>query len=227
MKAKDLYNSPVVSEESDFYCLLEKHIDNLSYDIDDSAIEDAGRIVVKKHIDPYMDGYRCFEISSVWFDGKPVMIIREAGRSGQDENDEFITNLQLYDMMTNYIKSFRVPDESFPASYDEDKDIPELDEFYGHKVTVDMCGLINDRKNWLYHLCMSLVNRRKFFSKLLTPEPIVERLQESLTDLKKIDEKHKDVYVSMLRDVEKLGIDFPMDLAEKYIDQIEMVLILG
>lgn len=95
---------------------------------------------VRTHIDPYIDGERCCHIGSAWFDGKPVMIFRHAGRSGHDRYDRFITDTVGFDKMLQYIRSL-MPGIEIENVVDPNKDLKELDEFYGDT----MAWLIEDR----------------------------------------------------------------------------------
>jgi len=89
------------------------------------------RINIKTYADYCFDGRRIWKISSVWFDEKPVMIIQNAGREGDDHAERFITDTDVYENMVSYIKTLMAKEE-LPDVIDPDENIPKLTGFYGH-----------------------------------------------------------------------------------------------
>lgn len=51
------------------------------------------------------DGRRFWLLGTVWFDDKPVMIVQNAGREGDDHAERFITDFNTYREMVGYIAS--------------------------------------------------------------------------------------------------------------------------
>lgn len=79
------------------------------------------------------DGRRRWVLASIWFEGKPVMIIQNAGREGDDHTARFITDHNSYAKMVAYLLSFKEEDSSCDV-YRENEDIPNLTEFYGYSL---------------------------------------------------------------------------------------------
>lgn len=78
----------------------------------------------------YYDSRRFWRLVTVWFDGKPVMIIRNAGREGDDHSSRFITDSELYDKMIMYIKGIMPISGVDTDVVKIDTDIPDLTIFY-------------------------------------------------------------------------------------------------
>ncbi|MED1125287.1 hypothetical protein [Bacillus atrophaeus] len=90
------------------------------------------KIEIKYYADCCFDGRRTWTLASVWYENKPVMVIQNAGREGDDHRERFITEPKLYDKMLTYIASLLNIDTSVKHDiYREDDDIKELDNFYG------------------------------------------------------------------------------------------------
>lgn len=98
-----------------------------------SALEDKNtkiQIKIYKHFD--YDYRRFWRLASVWFEEKPVMIIQNAGREGDDSSTRFITDETLYVEMVQYIKSL-IPAEfetQIKDLVDPEIDIENLTNFY-------------------------------------------------------------------------------------------------
>ncbi len=55
-----------------------------SYDLQYGSCESSVRLSIRTHKYFNFDGRRFWRLASVWFDNKPVMIIQNAGREGDD-----------------------------------------------------------------------------------------------------------------------------------------------
>lgn len=79
------------------------------------------------------DGRRFWLLAGVYFDGHPVMIIRNAGREGDDHHSRFITDPARYWELLKYLATLANPpiEETKICVVDPEKDIPDLDNFYG------------------------------------------------------------------------------------------------
>jgi hypothetical protein len=80
------------------------------------------------------DGRRIWELGSIWFDGKPTVIVQRAGREGRDHHERFIVDSDVYWDLVKY--SYSLPrSEDFPVQEDArgmDEDMgDELTSFYG------------------------------------------------------------------------------------------------
>lgn len=140
MKASDLYKMTPESETKNLECLkgcYYSHIPELE-DVDWLGDLENEKVTIKtiKHFD--FDYRRYWNLSTVWFEDSPVMIIQNAGRDGDDCNNRFITNESSYREMVTYIKSL-VSDNEYATFLedliDADEDVPNLTEFYGNKLT--------------------------------------------------------------------------------------------
>lgn len=141
MKIKDLYSR---KPESTSRCLGHlsgynyNHMPELSkqYGIDSfyGLEEKNEKVEIKYYANYSFDSRRTWTLASVWFENQPVMIIQNAGREG-DHKARFITNIDLYKEMLNYILSLSdVTSMDFEDMYDEDADIANLTIFYGHNL---------------------------------------------------------------------------------------------
>jgi len=135
MKPSDIYNRPVKSASKDIYHLLSKHLQEVSWDVDD---EKNTEIEIRNHIYVCIDYRRFVSINSVWFQGKPVMIYRDAGREGEDKTDRFITDKNLFLEMIKYLISLRKEEffDEHIAVIDPEKDCSELDKFYNYSFDI-------------------------------------------------------------------------------------------
>jgi len=107
------------------------------------ANEKEQRVLIKEYKYFDFDGRRYWRLASVWFDDndladlrhKPVMIIQNAGREGDDHDGRFITDEKLYMEMITYLRSL-VKDRPFQTSdvVDPDVDINNLTSFYGNEL---------------------------------------------------------------------------------------------
>lgn len=79
-------------------------------------------------------GRRIWRLATVWLDERPVMVIQNAGREGDDHVKRFITDSMAFLEMFIYLRSLArqdVPDCNAVAAAEE---IEGLDAFYGHKL---------------------------------------------------------------------------------------------
>lgn len=91
------------------------------------------RIEVRWLANECFDGERGWELSSVWIDNQPFMIITGAGRGNRDHQDRFITDEALYWKAVEYLRSL-VPAEPLQDLTDLDADLPDLTRFYGRSL---------------------------------------------------------------------------------------------
>jgi len=201
MKLNEIYQSPSIRETPDIY-----PVEGLLYEInvDDIDTENQSRVILKNHIDPYIDGDRGFAYYSVWFDEKPVMLCRVAGWKSGD-SDRFITDKPHYLTMLTYLLTLQRPEESEIEVHDPDVEIEALSEFYTFRnITLKDVGIIPNRRYWfrrfLYYwdgehswpYCGGLVGPSTFYDiKSDSMENRNEirwlRIKEELTKLLEID----------------------------------------
>lgn len=91
------------------------------------------RVVEYEHI----DCRRYWQLATVWFDGKPVMVVQHAGREGDDHAERFVTDLDGYKALVLHVKNLVASRELedfectvFPVEYDDES----LTNFYGHRL---------------------------------------------------------------------------------------------
>jgi len=102
-------------------------------EIADDRFRPSNRIKVRIYKDFNFDGRRFWRIASIWIDDIAVMIVRNAGREGDDFYDRFITNQEAYREMVSHLSELRIPDEhDLKELVDKDTDIPNLTDFYGN-----------------------------------------------------------------------------------------------
>lgn len=94
------------------------------------------RITIKEHGFYTYDGCRIWRVSTVWLDGKPVMITRNAGREGDDFYDRFIVDDALYrELIAEIFRHAQFEgdiEKSDRVSMDED--IGPVFQFYGKRI---------------------------------------------------------------------------------------------
>lgn len=81
------------------------------------------------------DGRRFWRLATVWFKDKPVMVIQNAGREGDDHEARFITDTESFNNMCRYIEmiSNKGDEEVVEDVYSEDQEIgSKLTTFYGN-----------------------------------------------------------------------------------------------
>ena len=89
------------------------------------------RIEIRSLMDFDFDYRRIWRLSTVWFDTKPVMILQNAGREGDDHAQRFITDAELYVEMINYLISIK-PRKIIDV---EDEDVIDPHEDMGSRLT--------------------------------------------------------------------------------------------
>lgn len=78
-----------------------------------------------------IDGRRYWRLATVWFDAKPVMVVQNGGREGDDHSRRFVTDVTLFLEMVEYLKDEANNDiEAVPLSYDG----ADLVSFYGRSL---------------------------------------------------------------------------------------------
>ncbi len=83
----------------------------------------------------WFDHRRYWRLGAVAFDDQPFMIIRNAGREGDDHHSRFITDSNLYIQAVDYLNSLLKRQEyNLENTVDPEKDISDLTEFYGERL---------------------------------------------------------------------------------------------
>lgn len=91
------------------------------------------QIKVLKEFD--FDHRTFWRLATVWFEGNPVMIIRNAGREGDDHKSRFVTDPDQYKLMVKYINTLIPPDfNKIEGVVDATQEIDKLDDFYDNSL---------------------------------------------------------------------------------------------
>jgi len=128
--AKDLYEEKSIRTSMDpwrFRTFFEGVVD------EDRIPEEANtRVELRMLFDPYIDGERCCELYTMWFDGVPFGVGQEAGRGGRDHDAQYVTDVVRYKAAVAYLISlYTVQDDLLPATViDADTPMRDLTYFY-------------------------------------------------------------------------------------------------
>lgn len=100
----------------------------------EALLEKDGRIEVRQLVHVQVDGSRYLCMQTVWFDGKPVMITQDAGRSGDDHHRRWITDRNTFMSMCQHLRSFLATDEEQADVFDPEALVYEeaMFCFYSH-----------------------------------------------------------------------------------------------
>ncbi|MFW5962150.1 MAG: hypothetical protein ACOCQR_00865 [bacterium] len=136
MKPIDIYNMPVIEEETGLWDLTNFYRDHFPEFEGNLGMlkqpEGEERVVAKTHKYFSFDGRRYWRLRSVWFDNQPIMVLQNAGREGDDHAARFITNEEKYWEMIQYFHSLQHEEEEVLTDvFDESEDIENLVTFYG------------------------------------------------------------------------------------------------
>lgn len=99
--------------------------------------EDSDKLEVHIYKDFDFDGRRFWRLASIWFENKPIMIIRNAGREGDDHVSRFVTDREGYIAMVSHILSLKKMDEALIENEDfvnPDEKITDLLDFYSNSL---------------------------------------------------------------------------------------------
>ena len=102
-------------------------------DLDYSKLDKITRITTVVHAFYAVDYRRYWAIWSAWLDGKPYMLMQNAGREGDDYRERYITDNNLYNEALQLLRTC-FHDSAITANHvvwDINKDVPEIEDFYG------------------------------------------------------------------------------------------------
>jgi hypothetical protein len=134
----ELYSRQSVSETFSLGTLKGCYYDHIQEcDITDDGIlysVEQTRVKIKYLKRHNFDFRRAWELATVWFDDKPIMVIQNAGREGDDHAKRFITDKDGFVSMCEFIKSICATPVTPPADdvYDPSSDLSNLTSFYGN-----------------------------------------------------------------------------------------------
>ena len=127
MKASEIYQLPVKSTTDELYGMY-VHFPECREEDFESPTD--GLLVHTYHYENF-DGERYWLLAGLTLDGKPFMIVQNAGRGGQDHEARFITDPETYKAA---VERLRKPTEPTDV-IDPDADIAELTDFYGSSLS--------------------------------------------------------------------------------------------
>lgn len=131
----ELYAMKPVSVHHFLYHLINVHLnDEVSpYDLDLDVVEAEKRIEVRELVNHDFDGRRVWMLRTIWFDGKPVMVVSASGRDADEYHDRWITDGNQYADMIRYLRSF-TPQTQERGFVEASAKIPAMTEFYGSTI---------------------------------------------------------------------------------------------
>lgn len=142
----DLYKLPAEKHGPLSYLVSTEHtfipeIGGWSPDIE-KATSERVRIDILKEVN--IDARRIWRLSTVWFDGEPVMILQNAGREGDDHYSRLVTDAGRYQKMISHLRQL-LPWMPPPAMDEDGKvdEITELTSFYNHYLDTGTGALVN------------------------------------------------------------------------------------
>lgn len=89
-------------------------------------------IRVLKHVD--FDQRRYWRLATVWLDDRPVMVIQNAGREGDDHSARFITDRDAFYEMLAYVAGLSTTSAEIGTTVDANEERDDLLSFYGDDV---------------------------------------------------------------------------------------------
>lgn len=136
MKPSEIYNRIPESETYNLYSVINCFVDLFSITVSDVNETELNKKILVKTVKYHsFDGYRIWEILSIWFEDKPFMISMNAGRGGRDDNKIIITDKQIYADASSYLIELMLNIEKGNIKeISPDKDCDDLECFYGHSV---------------------------------------------------------------------------------------------
>ncbi len=118
----------------DLFHFVGTHIQEINnYDLQHEEAEAAKRIEIRQLAYDCPDGRRTWELDTIWFDGKPVMVVNSSGRDGDEYSERFITDGEVYAAMVRFLQE-HVEGDTVTGFVKADAIIPAMTEFYGRTI---------------------------------------------------------------------------------------------
>lgn len=109
------------------------------------GVQESDRLEIRIHKFFDFDGRRFWRLATVWLDNKPVMIIQNAGREGDDHERRFITNIPGFRAMARHLRTLLNLPDNEPL-----EDVVEPDQPLGRPL-IDFYGNALDNHFERYH----------------------------------------------------------------------------
>jgi len=133
--AADLYNMKPSRVFYDLYHFVGTHVQEIDsfFDMDHAGAEATKRIEIRQLAYDCPDGRRTWELDTIWFDGKPVMVVNSSGRDGDEYSERFITDAEGFASMVRFLQEY-VKQDGITGFVKADAIIPAMTEFYGRTI---------------------------------------------------------------------------------------------
>jgi hypothetical protein len=93
------------------------------------------RIEIRMIKEWHYDIRRIWRLATVWFDGKPIMVIQNAGREGDDHAARFITDKEGFLAMCSHVRELLANQSNEElAALDPEAEVEGLTEFGGRSL---------------------------------------------------------------------------------------------
>jgi hypothetical protein len=113
---------------------VEVHLPEIDlYELDLDKVEAEKRMETRTLVDHDYDGRRGWTLQTVWFDGKPVMVVNSSGRDGDEYHERWITDAEAFGKLLAWLQSF-IPRTEVTGFVKPDAVIPAMTEFYNHTI---------------------------------------------------------------------------------------------
>lgn len=111
------------------------HIPEVVDSDDGSLYIESERVEIRMIKEWHYDTRRIWRLATVWFDGKPIMVIQNAGREGDDHAARFITDKDGFLAMCSHIqKLLNVEPTCEVEAFDPEVEVEGLTEFYSGRL---------------------------------------------------------------------------------------------
>ena len=132
--ANELYAMKPSRVFYDLYGFVGTHIQEINnWDLQHEDAEAKKRIEIRQIAFDCPDGRRTWELDTIWFDGKPVMVVNSSGRDGDEYSERFITDGDSYAAMVRFLQE-HVEGDTVTGFVKADAIIPAMTEFYGRTI---------------------------------------------------------------------------------------------
>lgn len=133
--AADLYRMPP-TRPVDYasYHTIAVHLPEIdSHDLNFDGVEAGQLMETRTIVDKDFDGRRGWTLQTVWFEGKPVMVVNSSGRDGDENHERWITDVGQFAKLVSWLHTF-IPHTEVTGYVNLEAVIPAMTEFYGHSI---------------------------------------------------------------------------------------------
>jgi hypothetical protein len=113
-------------------------MDEVVYGFPANALDASGRFEVRQVIGEDLDYERSVSMHTLWFDGSPVAIVRNAGRGEKDDERRWITDRNKFDALISHVRG--VVSDSINSDV-----VDPFSEIYPEEVFSFGCGYWGDK----------------------------------------------------------------------------------